>query len=244
MSVSATVPCHSTASLTSLQAPLYDASGRLVFFIGGQINCSTTIRSNNDVLRILSMSDNPDEEKEILSEIQSQRPVKKSFFGLSRKEASPQLPQSSKRVEVRETGMEPTLLKQIGKLDFRSQMEQFYTAYSKYIVVGYDSFSIHHYSQGIVDLLGISASSEHDFAGSNIFKFLGQHTTTLPREYKTKVQYALKRGQAITASISLFTLQSLARRADDKFFTHWTPTKDEHGSVKYVVVTLSSATYD
>ncbi|KAG8533409.1 uncharacterized protein KY384_002192 [Bacidia gigantensis] len=189
------------------------------------------------------MSENPEEEKVLVNDVQSQKSSKRSFFGL-RKENTQQPPQSTRKVEVRGTGMEPALLKQIGSLDFRSQMERFYTAYSKYVVVSYDNFLIQHYSQGIVDTLGIEARTDHDFVGSNIFKFLGNHTTTLPREFKSKVQYAIKHGQAISASISLFTLSSLARRADDKFFTHWTPTKDEKGNVKYVIVTLSSVMYD
>ena len=162
--------------------------------------------------------------------------------------------------------MEQGLLKQIEKMNFRTQMEVFYTAYSKvcffelldipispvsyfnilqYLVVKYDSFTISHYSLGIVDILGITNKSRNDFVGSNIFKFLSQHTTTLPREYKSKVKDALKHGQAISASINLFTLRSLARsKGDDKFFTHWTPCKDERGSIVYVVVTLSSTLYD
>lgn len=115
----------------------------------------------------------------------------------------------------------------------------------QYLVVKYDSFTISHYSLGIVDVLGITNKSNHDFVGSNIFKFLAQHTTALPREYKSKVKDALKHGQAISASINLFTLRSLARsKGDDKFFTHWTPCKDERGSIAYVVVTLSSTLYD
>lgn len=43
----------------------------------------------------------------------------------------PQLPSSTKRVQVRGDGMEQGLLKQIEKMNFRTQMEVFYTAYSK-----------------------------------------------------------------------------------------------------------------
>ena len=115
---------------------------------------------------------------------------------------------------------------------------------SQYLVVKYDTFAISHYSLGIVDVLGITNKNNHDFIGSNIFKFLAQHTTALPREYKSKVKDALKQGQAISASINLFTLRSLARsKGDDKFFTYWTPCKDERGLVAYVVVTLSSTLY-
>lgn len=110
-------------------------------------------------------------------------------------------------------------------------------------MIKYSDFTIQFYSLGVVEVLGITNKNSKDFVGNNVFKFLAQYTTSLPREYKSKIKDALKAGQAISASISLFTLQSLARRGDDKFFTHWTPTKDENGAVKYVVVTLSSSMY-
>ena len=115
----------------------------------------------------------------------------------------------------------------------------------QYMIVRYDKFTIQHYSMGIVDILGISTTNGQDFVGSDIFKFLGQHTASLPREYKSKVKEAIRHGQAISASINLFTLRSLARsKGDDKFFTHWTPVKDEMGAVAYIVVTLSSSLYE
>ncbi|KAL8839399.1 MAG: hypothetical protein Q9170_001738 [Blastenia crenularia] len=225
-------------------APLFDGNGRLKFYIGGQINCSTTIRSNTDVLRILSMSDDPEEDKEAAQSIQEQKPSKRSFFGFARKENSPKPPASGKKVEVREAGMEQGLLKQIEKMNFRNQMEAFYTAYSKYLVISYDSFTIQFYSLGIADTLGITNRTNQDFVGNNVFKFLAQHTAALPKEFKSKVKVALRQGQPITASVNLFTLRSLARNGDDKFYTHWTPCKDEKGAVKYAVVTLSSTLYD
>lgn len=115
----------------SCLAPLFDANGRLAFFIGGQINCSTTIRSNTDVLRILSMSDEPEDDIEGPKSVHSIKPSKRSFFGFKKKESKPQTPTSTKRVEVLDAGMEPGLLKQIEKMNFRTQMEAFYTAYSK-----------------------------------------------------------------------------------------------------------------
>ena len=120
-------------------APLYDGNGQLTFYIGGQINCSTTIRSNTDVLRILSMSDDPDDDNDVAESLHNVQPKKRTLFGFPRKESTSKLAQSSKKVEVqstkkvevREAGMEHDLLKQIEKLNFRTQMERFYTAYSK-----------------------------------------------------------------------------------------------------------------
>ncbi|KAL8681107.1 MAG: hypothetical protein Q9186_002759 [Xanthomendoza sp. 1 TL-2023] len=225
-------------------APLFDGNGKLAFYIGGQVNCSTTIRSNTDVLRILSMSDEPEEDQEAAVSMKSQRPSKRRFFGLGPKESTSKLPTSSKKVEVKGSGMEPGLLKQIEKMNFRKQMEAFYTAYSKYLVISYADFTIQFYSIGVADILGITNRTNQDFVGNNVFKFLGQHTATMPREFKHKVKDALKSGQAISASINLFTLRSLARHGDDKFYTHWTPCKDEKSVVKYVVVTLSSTIYE
>ena len=111
-------------------APLLDSAGKLAFYIGAQINCSTTIRSNTDVLRILSASDEVEGEKEVLprtktsrTNLLSQLARRKSF----RRTSKPTDP----KVEVRKGGMEQGLLKQIEKLNFRTQMEKFYTAYSK-----------------------------------------------------------------------------------------------------------------
>lgn len=112
-------------------APLFDANGKLAFYIGGQINCSTTIRSNTDVLRILSMSDEPEDNTAATTSPKDSRSVKRKFFGFGKKESTPKLPVSSKKIEVREGGMEQGLLKQIEKMNFRHQMEAFYTAYSK-----------------------------------------------------------------------------------------------------------------
>lgn len=46
-------------------APLYDEAGNLAFFIGGQVNCSSTIHSSVDVMRVLSMSAEGDYVKEM-----------------------------------------------------------------------------------------------------------------------------------------------------------------------------------
>ena len=108
--------------------PLFDSNGKLVFFLGGQINCSTTIHSTSDVLRILA---------------QSKEPVEGAGSGL----ATPQLPvpaklprtrrilsafrnNSSSNVLQRAPGMEKELLNQIEDMPLKSQINTFYTAYS------------------------------------------------------------------------------------------------------------------
>lgn len=145
---------------------------------------------------------------------------------------------------IRKHSMESALLRKIGKMDFRSQMERFYTAYSKYLVIRYDSFSIQHYSPGMADILNLSKRAAKEIIGLNVFKILSQHCIALPKEFRSKVQQSLKTGQHISASIKLSTPSSAQKDQEDRFFSHWTPTKDEHGQTKYVVMTLSSTLYD
>ena len=76
------------------------------------------------------MSDEVEDDKEAAQSISEPQP-KRRFFGLARGKSSTQIPQSTKRVDVRPDGMEQGLLKQIEKMNFRTQMEVFYTAYSK-----------------------------------------------------------------------------------------------------------------
>ena len=116
--------------LTGTLAPLFDSKGKLAFFLGGQINCSTTIHNCSDILRVLSVSDAPEEENAIVPTVPTKRDIqssRKNFFKslLSRS--------SSKVVEEREAGMEQELIGSINskKLNVSNQMRIFYNAYSK-----------------------------------------------------------------------------------------------------------------
>lgn len=122
-------------------APLYDQHGHVSFFIGGQINCSTTILSCTDILKILSLSDEGDNESvtsQLLSRPESLKSRSSSSAGLSqngsRKASFFQTfkRKNAERAVVRdEAGMENELLEQVGNLNFKNQVEAFYTAYSK-----------------------------------------------------------------------------------------------------------------
>jgi PAS domain S-box-containing protein len=107
--------------------PLFDATGNVVFFLGGQINCSTTIHSASDVLKILAQTNDTDES---------------AVDGLMAPEASKN--PSSLRTKFKnpfrskplvephqQPGMEDALLNRIEKMNLRKQMDTFYTAYSK-----------------------------------------------------------------------------------------------------------------
>lgn len=117
-------------------APLFNERGEVSFFLGGQINCSTTIHSCTDVLRILSVNDDELDEIDAMRQaMQSPSihgPVKtKSSFFKSYKKYNPQ----HSRLNIRgEAGMEQELLNRVGRLNFKVQVEAFYTAYSKVCV--------------------------------------------------------------------------------------------------------------
>lgn len=116
-------------------SPLIDGNGDVRFFLGGQINCSTTIHSRNDVLRILSL--NNDDTRSV-TERNGKTPSigskesnslcnygKSSFFKSFKK-------YNANTIKIRdEAGMEGELIERIGKLQFKTQVEEFYTAYSK-----------------------------------------------------------------------------------------------------------------
>jgi hypothetical protein len=119
-------------------SPLLNEHGEVVFFLGGQINCSTTIHSCTDVLKVLSVNDDELDEMEELARVKSPTPsikgkksgisgkMRSSFFKSFRKYNAPS------QVLLRdEPGMEPELLNRLGKLTFKTQVEAFYTAYSK-----------------------------------------------------------------------------------------------------------------
>lgn len=109
--------------------PLFDATGNVVFFLGGQINCSTTIHSQSDVLRILAMSNDTDEKA--VDGVMATEPQKvpsrtSKFLATFRSKSGIIEPH-------RIPGMEDKLLTkmEIEKMNLRRQMDTFYTAYSK-----------------------------------------------------------------------------------------------------------------
>lgn len=105
--------------------PLYDGNGKLVFFLGGQINCSTTIHSASDVLRILAQSKDTDEDA--AAQVQTLQPIKppraRSILSAFRSNSRASIPQ-------RAPGMENKLLDKLEEMPLKSQMNTFYTAYS------------------------------------------------------------------------------------------------------------------
>ena len=104
--------------------PLRDSHGKVIFFLGGQINCSTTIHSSSDVLKILAQSKDTEENQSIrsTSPVAVKTPPAPRFLNAFRS--------STPSVEPRAPGMEDKLLDKIENLPWAKQADTFYTAYS------------------------------------------------------------------------------------------------------------------
>lgn len=60
-------------------------------------------------------------------------------------------------------------------------------------------------------------------------------------EYKGRVRAAVAgQGSPISIEVRLQTRRSAAFRGDERFAAHWTPLKDDTGSVGWVVLTLGN----
>ena len=105
--------------------PLFDVRGNAVFFLGGQINCSTTIHNQSDILKILAISADVTDEKELPPLLNARKDSRSSrLFSAFR----------GNRVNVQQkSGMEGGMLEKIEveKMNLQKQMDVFYTAYSK-----------------------------------------------------------------------------------------------------------------
>ena len=249
--------------LTRTTAPLFNAEGKVVFFLGGQINCSTTIHSRSDILRVLSMSDKAEEDNVNTEQSMPVTPSSarkggffKSFKMGRTNRQTPTIP------EDREAGMENQLINKIQKLNFKNQMKMFYTAYSKvdlpvsrlscllfvcrhlsnliqYLVLSYEKLTVEFFSTGVVDMLLVDPKSDTGFLGNDIFKVLAQYSPMLSKEFKNRIKTQLRQGRAISADINLATRRAIVTHGSERFATHWTPLKNEHAVVRYVVITFA-----
>jgi hypothetical protein len=223
-------------------SPLLNERGEVVFFLGGQINCSTTIHSCTDVLKVLSVNDG---ELDRLEELGKNRPLsvrsrvskretksRSAFFKSFRKyNASSSAAMS--RISVREeAGMEPELINRLGKLSFGTQVEVFYTAYSKvrslshaisflrvelmrlqYLVLSFNAQTQHllinHYSPGIIDMLCLNLpnGSIAPIFNKDIFRILAEHSppSSVAKAFKTTVREAISKGKAVSVETGLLT---------------------------------------
>jgi hypothetical protein len=234
-------------------APLFDETGKVVFFMAGQINCSTTIHSNVEVMRMLSMSH---EDEPIHQDHQLKtRPRRKSFFKAfrtsDRQSPPPPLPPPLPSLApTDDTGLEHKATERAERAgDLKAQIREFYSVYSKYMVVRAEDFTIRFFSTGVVETLvsvyehGGAAGNGHPVVGQDIFRFLKQHQPgPIQSDFKNTVKKAIRSGLPVSIGVRLQTRRSIVYRGDENFMTHWTPMKNEHGAVHWVVITLASLT--
>ena len=171
--------------------PLFDNNGKLVFFLGGQINCSTTIHSTSDVLRILAQSRDGADDDDVRPF--SPQTIKQPLIR--------RLGRASNKVEVQQRlpGQEDELVAKLGNMDLQNQFKIFYSAYShvcfplanicsvwylgtnadissnQFVVINYSTMLIAFASNGLIDLLfPIKARTAYQAlaVGTDIFKFL------------------------------------------------------------------------
>ncbi|EFQ30195.1 hypothetical protein CGRA01v4_00421 [Colletotrichum graminicola] len=221
-------------------APLYNESGMLSFFLGGQINCSTTIHTNADIMKVLSSSSNDNVEEAakkppVLHRSTSAPSARRAFLKALGVKVDDSVPSNS----AIDPGMEGKLLHKLEGRDLNYQMKEFYTAYSKYLVVAYDSFIIRFYSEGVLDMLHPVNNTVGLVAGQDIFRFLKQNMVNHQSEYKTRVRTGMRAGAPVSLEVRLQTRRSAQFRGDEKFMTHWTPLKDEKSAVHWIVVTMA-----
>ena len=95
------------------------------------------------------------------------------------------------------------------------------------------------FSTGVVDMLLVDPKTDTGFLGNDIFKVLAQYSPMLSKEFKNRIKTQLRQGRAISADINLATRRSIVTHGSERFATHWTPLKNEHAVVKYVVVTFA-----
>jgi phototropin len=100
--------------------PLRDAKGDVIFFLGGQINCSTTVHSQSDILRILAMTEGQaEEESQNATQIPTateQRPRYSRFLSSLRGK------QNGTALAKPTPGMETGLLDKLENMNLKSQV--------------------------------------------------------------------------------------------------------------------------
>ncbi|KAL9115821.1 MAG: hypothetical protein Q9227_000189 [Pyrenula ochraceoflavens] len=225
------------ALLESTLPPLMDRNGKIAFFLGGQINCSTTVHSHSDIMRVLSTQEEAEQDEDLPAMSLPSAANQNRYTGLFK--AFKRTKSSTDGVSLHQNaGMEGDLVNRIERMKFKDQVDQFYTAYSKYLILTYESFAIEFYSPSFFDMLCLSPTASVSFAGSNVFQVLKEHLANTPRDYKNRVKTALRLGRAISVDVHMMTRQSVARGKAEKVAMHWTPLKDDQGMVQYVVLTL------
>ncbi|KZL79721.1 blue light receptor [Colletotrichum incanum] len=218
-------------------APLYNETGKLAFFIGGQINCSTTIHSNADVMKVLSASSNDDVEvaakaPPLLHRAGSVPSARKAFL----KALGVKFDGHGPNASAIDPGMESKLLHKLEGRDLSTQMKEFHTAYSKASKPQHRNLF---YSEGVLDMLHPANNTVGLVAGQDVFRFLKQNMVNHQSDYKTRVRNGIRAGAPVSVEVRLQTRRSALFRGDERFMTHWTPLKDEKSVVHWIVITMA-----
>ncbi len=132
----------------------------------------------------------------------------------------------------------------------------------KYIVMTYNNTSqaliVHYYSPGVIDMLCLNLPNggvAHIY-NKDIFKVLSEYSSSssssVAKAVKQTVRDALKVGHAVSVETVLLTGfeerkgtgwfggdKEGLRRVEERYVTHWTPLKDQHGGVRWVVLTIA-----
>ncbi|KAI4751312.1 hypothetical protein E4T52_16241 [Aureobasidium sp. EXF-3400] len=239
-------------------APLRDEAGNIIFFLGGQIDCSTTIHGKPDVMKILELDD-----RKVFQAHRGDLAVNDTLNSTA---TSPREQLKRHRhifkstsclpTDVRQgPGMENDLIGWLGGMNLETQMQMFRTAYSKYVVLKIKDragFSIAHYSTSAGDLLRLSRTqgTTERIVNEDIFKVLAERSpssSSVMRSYKKAVTDFLAQGKAVSLDIKV-VIEEKARsvmptwpvvKTEERLISHWTPCKDEEGRAKYVVLILA-----
>lgn len=214
-------------------APLRDEAGNIAFFLGGQIDCSTTVHGKPDVMRILKLDGRRSFESargnlavEDTSNLTATSPREHMKRHRSMFKST-----SSVATQVRQgPGMENDLIGRLGNMNLETQMQMFQTAYSKvsfsvyppaqfqvpdmcmqYVVLKMKDrtgLSIAHYSSSAGDLLRSSRThgTSERIVNEDIFKLLAERSpssSSVMKSYKKTVTDLLAEGKAVSVDIEL-----------------------------------------
>ncbi|THZ00932.1 hypothetical protein D6C93_03572 [Aureobasidium pullulans] len=214
-------------------APLRDEAGNIAFFLGGQIDCSTTVHGKPDVMRILKLDGRRSFEStrgnlavEDTSNLTATSPREHMKRHRSMFKST-----SSVTTQVRQgPGMENDLIGRLGNMNLETQMQMFQTAYSKvrfslyphaqfqvpdmcmqYVVLKMKDrtgLSIAHYSSSAGDLLRSSRThgTSERIVNEDIFKLLAERSpssSSVMKSYKKTVTDLLAEGKAVSVDIEL-----------------------------------------
>lgn len=112
-------------------APLLDANGEVAFFLGGQVNCSSSIQGKPDIMKILATS--PDHKIHDYSSTSNNQKIHTSPAAeLARRvESVKSLRYRHKAQIAAEPGVERGLFQANQDIPLPDRLERFYNAYSK-----------------------------------------------------------------------------------------------------------------